>query len=341
MSINGVTPQPLVRVQDLSVTLFTQVTTVRPVCDVSYQIGAGETLAMVGESGSGKTVANLAPLRLLPTGLTADCTGSVKIDGQELIGLDDHGLRALRGRTVGVIFQDPLSALNPARRIGSQIIEMIERHTSVAGAGARRRAVELLDLVGIAQPEARLGQYPHELSGGMRQRVMIAIAIAGNPKLLIADEPTTALDVTVQAQIVELLKDIQRQLNMAIVLITHDIGVVAGMADQVVIMYAGSVVESGSADDLLTHPIHPYTQGLLASIPSPADAVGSPFRGLSGRPPNLEDFYAGCAFAPRCPHSIASCEAARPPIRSAIGRQRGHRVACPVVEALAAGAGQR
>ena len=323
------TPRPLLEVTDLSVTLFTQSATVQPVSSVSYRVEHGQTLAIVGESGSGKTVLNLAPLGLMPAGTSVDLRGSVRFDGRELVGLDERAMREVRGLEIGVVFQDPLSALNPARRIGPQIAEMVERRAGSSAAAAERRTVELLSLVGIPDATARLGQFPHQLSGGMRQRAMNAIGIAAEPKLLIADEPTTALDVTVQAQIVDLLKSLQRRLRMAIVLITHDIGVVAGMADQVAIMYAGRIVELGTAEEVLTRPRHPYTRGLLRSIPAPAAPVGAPFRGLPGLPPDLLHRLPGCSFSPRCDQAVAACRSEIPGLLPA--GSATHVAACPVV----------
>jgi len=305
----------LLSVRDLSVKLFTRSATVYPVNHVSYDVKQGETLAIVGESGSGKTVLNFAPLGLMSRGVTTDISGSIILAGKQLVGMDEPALRAIRGKEIGVIFQDPMSALNPARQIGRQIAEVSELHNGLSSAAAETRALDLLRMVGIPDAPARLRQYPHELSGGLRQRVMIAIAVAAEPKLLIADEPTTALDVTIQAQILELLKDLQHRLRMSIVLITHDIGVVAGMAQRVAVMYAGRVVEYGDADEVLVKPSHPYTTALLSSIPDPQDPVGSPFRGLGGAPPNLMRRTPGCAFATRCSSTINDCRDIQPILR--------------------------
>ena len=238
-------------------------------------------------------------------------------------------MQGVRGREVGVIFQDPLSALNPMRRIGKQIAEVTERHAGLTARAATARALDLMRLVGIPDASERLQQFPHELSGGMRQRAMIAIAIAAEPKLLIADEPTTALDVTIQAQILDLLKDLQRRLGMGIVLITHDIGVVAGMADDVLVMYAGRMAEIGNVEAVLTAPRHPYTQALLTSIPDPASRVGSRFSGLPSAPPDLGSRPKGCAFAPRCEFAIDACRVARPPLALVKDGSAGHMSACP------------
>ena len=306
---------PVYEVSNLVVDLFTPRAAVRPVDGVSYAIGAGESLAFVGESGSGKTVMNFAPLGLMPPGVTVELSGSVKLLGQDLVAMGDSELAKLRGNAISVIFQDPMSALNPARRIGRQIAEVCEHHLGLSRQQAEARTLDLLKLVGVSEPQARMKQYPHELSGGLCQRVMIAIAVAAEPKLLIADEPTTALDVTVQAQILDLLKDLRRRLNMAMVLITHDIGVVAGSADRVAVMYAGRLAEAGTVEEVLTAPQHPYTKALLAAIPRPSDAVGAPFRGLSGMPPMLGGPMRSCAFAPRCSEAFDICEKKRPAMR--------------------------
>ncbi|ODR88506.1 ABC transporter ATP-binding protein [Sinorhizobium alkalisoli] len=323
------TTQPLLEVTNLTVDLLTAQTAVRPVDGVSYSLNRRETLAVVGESGSGKTVMNFAPLGLAPTGVVADVAGSIRFDGMELVGAGEEGLRTLRGKSVGFIFQDPMSALNPARTIGRQIAEMAEYHLSMTARAAEERALDLIRLVGISDPSARLRQYPHELSGGLRQRVMIAIAVAAEPKLLIADEPTTALDVTVQAQILRLLKEIQAKLEMAMVLITHDMGVVASAADRVLVMYAGRNVETGPVDKVLVSPRHPYTMGLIDAIPSRSDPVGAPFRGLPGMPPVLSAPIPGCAFEPRCPHAVPACRNSRPKLERTV--DAAIFAACPVL----------
>lgn len=320
----------LVTVRGLQVTLYTQNSIARPVHDVSFSVRAGETLAIVGESGSGKTVSTLSPLGLLPAGVSTDLAGSVQINGKELVGCDENILEDVLGSDVGVIFQDPMSALNPARKIGAQLVEVIERKTERRGVRSRARALELLNLVGIGEAETRLKQYPHELSGGMCQRVMCAIAIAGDPKILIADEPTTALDVTVQAQIMELLKELQASLQIAVILITHDIGVVAGMADYIAVMYAGIIVESGTAEEVLLTPAHPYTRGLLDSISRPEDEVGSRFRGIPGLPPEARMKLAGCPFEPRCSFVIEQCTN-WVPSQTPVGKGSSHQTACSVI----------
>ena len=331
MSGLNATKGTLLEVSNLSVTLHTPKTSVRPVDRVSYRLGEGEVLAIVGESGSGKTILNMAPLGLLPSGVDADLEGSVRFEGREVLNAPEEQLQRLRGGKIGVIFQDPLSALNPVRRIGRQVAEVAELHLGLTTAQAEHRAADLLSLVGLPDPVSRLHQYPHELSGGMRQRVGIAMSIAGEPKLLIADEPTTALDVTVQAQIVTLLRELQQRLKMAIVIITHDFGVVSGMATKVAVMYAGRLSELGPVDDVLIDPVHPYTKGLLRSVPSLSAEIGSKFVGLPGQPPDLSRPVHGCAFAPRCPAAIPSCSVNRPSLLSVAGRNIEHVDACPVV----------
>lgn len=322
---------PLLEVKGLSVDLFTKRAALRPVDGVSYTVSAGETLAIVGESGSGKTVLNFAPIGLMPTGVVAEMSGSIRFDGSELVGMPGHKLRELRGGKIGTIFQDPMSALNPALRVGRQITEAAELHLGLTATQAEARALELLKLVKMSDPEARLRQYPHELSGGLRQRAMIAIAVAGEPKLLIADEPTTALDVTVQAQIIALLKDLRSRLGTAIVLITHDMGVVASIASRVAVMYAGRIIEYGGVEEVLLSPRHPYTVGLVAALPREEDPPGSPFRGLPGAPPILGAPFGGCPFTPRCPLAIDICPSRRPPLSS---NGKATEAACHVVNAV-------
>ncbi len=312
--MNSMTAIPLLQVKDLTIDLFTEHAAVRPVDGVSYDVSQGETLAIVGESGSGKTVLNFAPLGLMPTGVSVQTGGQIIFDGQDITKLSERQLRSIRGKSIGFIFQDPMSALNPARRIGRQIAETVELHLGLSATQAESRTLELLKLVGMSDPESRLQQYPHELSGGLRQRVMISIAIAAEPKLLIADEPTTALDVTIQAQILQLLKEIQSRLHMAIVLITHDMGVVAATASKVAVMYAGRIVEQGPVHQVLVRPWHPYTTGLIDAIPRAEDMPGSLFRGLPGAPPILGGPVEACAFNPRCAYAIETCRNRRPPL---------------------------
>jgi oligopeptide/dipeptide ABC transporter ATP-binding protein len=300
----------ILEVNDLTVSFATDGGVVRAVEGVSFGLAAGEILAIVGESGSGKSVTaqTLIGLTRAPN---ATISGSVRFDGVELTDLDDDGLRGVRGERIAMIFQDPMTSLNPVYRVGDQMIEMIRAHRDVSKSEARKRAVELLRSVGIPNPERRVHDYPHEFSGGMRQRVMIAMALSLDPDVLIADEPTTALDVTVQAQILRLLDQLNRERGLAVVLITHDLGVVAEIADRVAVMYAGQIVEEATLDDLFYDPLHPYTWGLLGSLarldrPNPERLAQIP-----GQPPSLLRPPTGCRFAPRCPHEFGKC--AEPP----------------------------
>jgi len=304
---------PLLVIDDLQVEFRTQAGVVPAVNGVSLHVDRGETLALVGESGAGKSVTALAVMGLVekPGRITA---GTIMFDGTSLVGLDERAYRRLRGGDLAMIFQDPLSSLNPAFRVGDQIAEALLLHSDLRKAEARRRAVELLELVGIPQPDERARSYPHQLSGGMRQRAMIAMAIANRPSLLIADEPTTALDVTIQAQVLDVLRDVQREADAAMLLITHDLGIVAGVADRVAVMYAGRIVEEGSLDGVFTSPRHPYTVGLLGAVPRLDDPRGTPLRTIPGAPPNLLQLPAGCELAPRCPYVVDHCRAERPPL---------------------------
>jgi oligopeptide/dipeptide ABC transporter ATP-binding protein len=289
----------LLVVDNLTVSFPTADGLVRAVRGLSFKMEAGKTLGIVGESGSGKSVSAL--------------TGSITFDGRELIGMDAQELRALRGSEIAMIFQDPLSSLHPQYRVGWQIIEAIQAHTDMTKEAARERTIEMLRLVRIPQPDRRIDAYPHELSGGMRQRVMIAMALVLRPKLLIADEPTTALDATVQAQILELLVDVQREVGTALIVITHDLGVIASMADDVLVMYAGRPAESAPSRDLFYSTHHPYTRGLLRSIPS-ATAAGDRLEPIVGQPPSLIRPPTGCAFHPRCPFAMGECLDQAPPM---------------------------
>ena len=297
----------ILQIRDLRVTFSTQMGELRAVRGVDVDVAPGEILGVVGESGSGKSVSFLAAMGLLPQ--SATITGSVKLDGIELIGAKKKAIRSVRGRSLAMVFQDPLSALNPVHRVGDQIVEMIQSHQDMNTHDAEKRAVELLEIVGIPQPNDRARQYPHEFSGGMRQRVVIAMAIANNPKVLIADEPTTALDVTVQAQILEVIQRVQQTFGTAVVLITHDLGVIARVADSVNVMYAGRNVESGSVQSIFDHPSHPYTRGLLSSLPHEGIERLQP---IAGFPPNMLAPPSGCGFAPRCQHAIEACSAELP-----------------------------
>ena len=299
-------------IRDLRVTFDTPMGALEAVRGVDLDVHAGEMMGVVGESGSGRSVTFLAAMGLLPH--RAKVTGSVKLNGQEMIGASNKVLRNMRGGLMSMIFQDPLSALNPVHRIGDQIIEMLKAHQpKMSDKDAANRAVELLEIVGIPQAAERAHQYPHEFSGGMRQRVVIAIAIANNPKVLIADEPTTALDVTVQAQILEVIERVQKSFGTAVVLITHDLGVIARVADRVNVMYAGRNVEKGVVDSLFDHPSHPYTRGLLASLPHEGIDRLTP---ITGFPPNMLMPPPGCGFAPRCSFATGDCSKSLPSLRT-------------------------
>jgi len=301
---------PVLQIRDLKVTFTTPLGPLVAVRGIDLDVNAGEMLAVVGESGSGKSVSFLAAMGLLPK--TATVEGSVMLDGQQLVGASPKLMRSVRGRLMSMIFQDPLSALNPVHRIGAQISEMLRAHQPMSERAARARAVELLEIVGIPQPGDRAMQYPHEFSGGMRQRVVIAMAIANSPKVLIADEPTTALDVTVQAQILEVIQKVQAQFGTAVVLITHDLGVVARVCERVNVMYAGRVVERAAINDIFDVPTHPYTRGLLASLPQAGMERLVP---IAGFPPNMLKPPSGCAFRTRCSHAIDACATKLPELQ--------------------------
>ena len=291
---------------------------------LSFDVAPGEVLGIVGESGSGKSVTALSILGLLPDPPGRIASGSIRFEGQEIVGMSKTELRALRGPSIGMIFQEPMTSLNPVFRIGDQIIETICAHEPVSKAQARQRAIGLLDRVGIAMSERRLDDYPHQLSGGMRQRVMIAIALACSPRLLLADEPTTALDVTIQAQLLDLLRDIQRETNMAVVIITHNMGVIAEFADRVLVMYAGRLAEQGTVDAVFTTPRHPYTQGLLASTPS-LEREETRLATIPGVLPQLNETLPGCRFAPRCARRSDACLQSKPPM---VDTGQGQLAAC-------------
>ena len=300
----------ILQIRDLRVTFNTQVGELKAVRGIDVDVAPGEILGVVGESGSGKSVSFLAAMGLLPS--SATISGSVMLDGKELIGAKRKVIRSVRGKSLAMVFQDPLSALNPVHRVGDQIVEMIQAHQDMNTHDAEKRAVELLEIVGIPQPGERARQYPHEFSGGMRQRVVIAMAIANNPKVLIADEPTTALDVTVQAQILEVIQKVQQTFGTAVVLITHDLGVIARVADSVNVMYAGRNVESGSVQSIFDHPSHPYTRGLLSSLPHEGAERLQP---ITGFPPNMLAPPSGCGFAPRCQFAVDACNAELPTLQ--------------------------
>ncbi|CUR55744.1 Oligopeptide ABC transporter (ATP-binding protein) [metagenome] len=296
------TTEPILQVTDLRVTFPDPRGDAVTVDGISFTVHEGETLGIVGESGSGKSMTSMAVMGLLPA--SAKVTGSIRFRGVELVGMSDRQLREIRGNDIAMVFQDALAALNPVMRVGEQLVEAMRVHGSrLSAAEQRERAVELLSIVGIPAPERRVAQFPHEFSGGMRQRVMIAMSIANEPALLIADEPTTALDVTVQAQILDVLREVQRRTGTTVLLITHDLGVVAGIADRVLVMYAGDVVEQGPVDALFHATAHPYSAGLLASLPR-MDRRAHDVRlfQIGGQPPSPRSLPTGCRFAPRCPH---------------------------------------
>ncbi len=319
---------PLLDVRDLRVEFATRHGTVTALDGVSLRLEPGETLGVVGESGCGKSITALAIMGLIPMPPGRIAGGSIRLDGEELIGAPERRLRQLRGRDIGMIFQEPMTSLNPVFRVGDQIAEAILLHQDVSRDEARARALDLLRTVGVPDPEQRIDAYPHELSGGLRQRVMIAIAISCEPRLLIADEPTTALDVTVQAQIFDLIRDIQERLGVAVILITHDMGAIAEMADRVAVMYAGRVVEEGLADAILDNPAHPYTRGLIGCIPVIDPALAGqerlpPLAEIPGVVPPLHLLGKGCAFADRCGEATEQCSRSAPRLLG-----KGHKVAC-------------
>jgi peptide/nickel transport system ATP-binding protein len=314
----------LLDVRDLSVRFDTDDGTVHAVDRLSFALDEGQVLGVVGESGCGKSVSVMSLLRLLPP--TAHVTGSAEFDGVDLLSAPLSHVRRVRGREIAFVFQEPMTSLNPAFRVGNQIGEVLRRHLGLGRADARRRAIELLDLVRIPAPDRRVDEYPHQLSGGMRQRVMIAMALACDPKVLIADEPTTALDVTIQAGILDLLRDIRERLGTAIILITHNLGVVADIADRVIVMYAGRKAEEAPVHELFARPQHPYTIGLLGAVPRPggADSQGR-LQEIPGRVPSLAQLPSACAFAPRCPRADDRSRSQVPELREV---RPDHLVAC-------------
>ena len=315
------TDRTLLSVEDVSVDLPTPRGNLRAVDRVDLTVGAGQTLGVVGESGCGKTMLSRAILQLLPK--KAKLSGRVMFDGQDLLQLSPEKLRKLRGRSLAVVFQDPMTSLNPVLTIGTQLIETLQEHLELDDATATRRSVELLAAVGIPAPEQRLAQYPHQLSGGMRQRVAIAIALSCEPKLLIADEPTTALDVTIQAQILDLLRELVAERNTALI---HDLGVVAGRTDEVAVMYAGRVVERAPTPALFKKMRMPYTEALLAALPKLDAAPHTPLPAISGRPPDPTRPLRGCSFSPRCRYAVARCQNEKPALEAA--ETSAHQYAC-------------
>jgi peptide/nickel transport system ATP-binding protein len=316
---------PILEVQDLRTHFFTRDGVTRAVDGVTFSLAPGETLGIVGESGCGKSVTALSILRLLPPKLSRIVGGSVRFEGTDLIGLDEAAMRAIRGNRIAMIFQEPMTSLNPVLTIGEQIAEAVRIHQGASQKDAMARAVEMLKLVRIPDAERRIGDYPHQFSGGMRQRVMIAMALSCNPKLLLADEPTTALDVTVQKQILRLMLELKERIGSAVILITHDLGVIAETARRVVVMYAGRVVEQAEVTALFDTPLHPYTRGLMASIPRLKHQHARRLTEIPGIVPDLRTPIPGCSFAPRCPLATDRCREAAPLLEDHGG---GHLAAC-------------
>ena len=322
---------PVLEVDRLQTFFFTRAGMLKAVDDVSFSLRRGETLALVGESGCGKSITALSVMRLVPDPPGRIVGGSIRLDGRDLLTLGEDAMRNVRGNELSMIFQEPMTSLNPVLTIGEQIGEAIRLHQDLAPSAARNKAVEMLRLAHIPEPAQRAGEYPHQLSGGMRQRAMIAMALACNPKVLIADEPTTALDVTIQAQILELIVELQRELGTALLLITHDLGIVAETAQRVIVMYAGRKVEEADVESLFALPLHPYTSGLMASIPrlpsmrGKAAEAGARLTEIPGMVPALINLPAGCVFAPRCALADERCRAEYPPYQE---KQPGHWAAC-------------
>lgn len=302
----------LLQIENLSTHFYTENGIVKAVDGISYHLDEGETLGLVGESGCGKSVSALSIMGLVSTPPGKIVDGKIKFDGNDLLKLNDSEMRRIRGNDIGMIFQEPMTSLNPVLTIGRQITESMELHLNLSRKSSRDRAVELLDLVGIPDPIQRLNDYPHHLSGGMRQRVMIAIAISCNPRLLIADEPTTALDVTIQAQILELMQSLCKEFGMALIIITHNLGIIARYAARVMVMYAGKIIETGTSQQIYHNQRHPYTQGLLKSVPRLDLPAGSQLHPIDGLPPDLIDLPAGCSFSPRCGIAIGKCKTQTP-----------------------------
>ncbi len=316
---------PLLQVRDLKTYFFTDDGVVKAVDGVSWDVQAGETLGLVGESGCGKSVSALSLLRLIPNPPGRIVSGQVLFDGEDLLQMDEDEIRHIRGNKIAMVFQEPMTSLNPVLTIGRQLTEALELHLKLSGEAATQRAVQLLEMVGIPEAEARINDYPHQFSGGMRQRVMIAMALSCNPKLVLADEPTTALDVTIQAQVLEILARLSRELGTAVVIITHNLGVVARYADRVNVMYAGKIVETATAKELYAKPRHPYTVGLLKSVPRLDEARKLKLEVIEGSPPDLINMGTGCPFYSRCTFRIERCADEMPPLMQVDDK---HHVAC-------------
>lgn len=303
----------ILEVKNLHTYFNTDAGVVKAVNGVSYDLKKGQILGIVGESGSGKSVSSLSIMKLIPTPPGNIVEGEILLDGENLLDMSEKELRSIRGDKIAMIFQDPMTSLNPFLRISTQLMETIILHQNLSKEDARAKAIEMLNLVGIPSPDKRIDAYPHQFSGGMRQRVMIAMALSCNPEVLIADEPTTALDVTIQAQILDLIKDLSKRLNTAVIMITHDLGVVAGMCDNVNVMYAGKVVEKGTNDELFNDPKHPYTEGLIKSVPRLDIATNQKLFSIEGQPPNVIDLPECCPFHPRCDKALDKCKNSYPP----------------------------
>lgn len=318
------TSEPLLKVDNLTVEFSTDKGAVRAINGISFDVMPGETVAIVGESGCGKSVSSLSIMGLVPSPPGKIVEGSIVFQGKELIGLKDQEYRKIRGNDISMIFQEPMTALNPVLKISTQMIDVIRNHNKITKRQAKVRAIEMLTTVGIPSPEIRVNEYPHQLSGGMRQRVMIAMALSCNPSLLLADEPTTALDVTIQAQVMRELVRLQKQLNMAVVLVTHDLGVVAESCKRVIVMYCGEIIEQGSVETIFHHPKHPYTKGLLKSIPVVRDKKIPRLPTIEGVVPDLFHLPSGCRFADRCDQASSQCQQHYPVLKG--GKE--HQVAC-------------
>ncbi|MCY4449995.1 MAG: ABC transporter ATP-binding protein [Chloroflexi bacterium] len=322
----------LLEVNGLRTHFFTSAGVVKAVDGITFDLMEGESLAIVGESGCGKSITALSIMRLIPSPPGRILGGSIRFMGEDLLAQDDKAMRDIRGNRIGMVFQEPMTSLNPVLTIGRQLTEAVQRHLGHDNEAAHARASELLELVGIPDAANRLRAYPHEFSGGMRQRVMIAMALSCSPKLLIADEPTTALDVTIQAQILELIQQVQRELGIAVIIITHNLGVVARYVDRINVMYAGRIVERGTLHQVFDEPQHPYTKGLLASVPRLDKPKGERLIPIEGMPPDLSNLPPGCAFRERCAYAIARCEEDVPEVRHVRSAAAEHHVACWAVE---------
>lgn len=325
--------EKLLSVDNLRVNFTTFAGEVQAVRGVSFDLAAGEAMAIVGESGCGKSVTAQSIMKLIPSPPGRYVAGEIFFNGENLLPKTEREMESIRGKDIGMIFQDPMTSLNPTMKVGRQIVEMLKKHSDLKGEAGKRRAIEMLALVGLPNPEKRYAQYPHQFSGGMRQRAMIAMSLACKPRLLIADEPTTALDVTIQAQILELMHDLKNKLGTSIILITHDLGVVAGFASRILVMYAGKVVESGATREVFYRHRHPYTRGLLASVPRPGREIRKKLSPIAGRPPDLVNPPRGCAFWPRCDRAMLICREARPEV---VALSVTHRVSCWLTHQYAA-----